>query len=159
MNEEIKIDYLANHLEYSSVIGEWYYNEWQRYYAAETKDNIIDGVKKRANTQYLPLTLVAIYNDKLVGTVCLKHDDLSLREDLSPWLAGVYVDENFRSRGIGKMLVERALNESKRFGYRTIYLWTPAARAYYESMGWEWMEEVFYLTDKVQIMKYTFRYD
>ncbi len=156
METEIKIDYLANHIEFVPVIGEWFYNEWKRYYVSKTKDDIIKSIKERNNINCLPLCIVAFRDDKPIGTATLKLNEMPGKAQYNPWLAGVYVEESSRSRGIGRMLVERVLAESKRFGCQTIYLWTPTAMKYYEAMGWEPVEESFYLVDKIQIMKYTF---
>jgi RimJ/RimL family protein N-acetyltransferase len=52
-------------------------------------------------------TFVLFDRDKPVGTASLAHDDLASRRDLTPWLAGVFVEPAFRGRGYATALVRR----------------------------------------------------
>src|SRR5215217_1020025 len=42
-----------------------------------------------------------------VGTASLAHKDLEARPDLTPWLAGVFVQPAFRGRGYATALVQQ----------------------------------------------------
>lgn len=48
----------------------------------------------------LPLTFIAVEEDRLLGTVGLWRCDLISRQDLHPWLAALYVDEAARGNGL-----------------------------------------------------------
>jgi GNAT superfamily N-acetyltransferase len=50
-------------------------------------------------------SFVLFDQDKPVGTASLAHDDLASRRDLTPWLAGVYVEPAHRGRGYASLLV------------------------------------------------------
>src|ERR1700722_10552505 len=50
-------------------------------------------------------SFVLFDQDRPVGTASLSHDDLASRRDLTPWLAGVYVEPAYRRRGYASLLV------------------------------------------------------
>jgi GNAT superfamily N-acetyltransferase len=52
-------------------------------------------------------TFVLFEESRPVGTASLAHEDLETRPDLTPWLAGVYVEPAFRGRGHGTALVRQ----------------------------------------------------
>jgi GNAT superfamily N-acetyltransferase len=52
-------------------------------------------------------TFVLFEQDRPVGTASLSHDDLASRPDLTPWLAGVFVEPAARGRGHASALVRR----------------------------------------------------
>ena len=56
------------------------------------------------NRDQLPIAWVAHANGQLLGTAALRVHDLEGREDLTPWLGGVFVGSQFRRRGIGAAL-------------------------------------------------------
>ncbi|MNJ63667.1 Acetyltransferase (GNAT) family protein [compost metagenome] len=85
------------------------------------------------------MTFVALSEDEPVGTVSLWMNDLKCRQDLYPWLAGLYVIEEKRKRGIGKLLQAHAIAEAQKLGYPYLYLITDHA-GYYERLGWTFKE-------------------
>ncbi|MEZ5404601.1 MAG: GNAT family N-acetyltransferase [Verrucomicrobiia bacterium] len=70
----------------------------------------------------------------------------------SPWLACVYVPEIYRGQGIGKKMVQAAINEARRLSFKKLYLWTDQAKTFYEAMGWKPIKETIYKTYPVTIM-------
>ncbi len=71
-----------------------------------------------------------------VGTASLAHEDLASRPDLTPWLAGVLVEEAHRGRGCGTMLVRRVEAFAVESGVETLWLYTRTAEALYARLGW-----------------------
>ena len=58
-----------------------------------------------ASTRDLPLTLIAINRDRLLGSVNIVNCDMDIRSELKPWLAQLYVDPPERGRGISYLFV------------------------------------------------------
>ncbi|KIL48563.1 hypothetical protein KR50_13360 [Jeotgalibacillus campisalis] len=52
-----------------------------------------------------------------------------------PWLACLYVEEGFRGKEVGSMLLQHGLKEAFEKGYRTLYLSTDL-EGYYEKYDW-----------------------
>jgi GNAT superfamily N-acetyltransferase len=132
----IQIDYLANHPQAVPILAGWFYKEWREYYAGKTVEDVADAIRERGSVDHIPLTLVALADGVIVGTVCLKINDCDVLPQLSPWLAGLYVDKAWRNKGIGARLVDAIIQEARQLGICTLYLWTPTAEAYYACKGW-----------------------
>ncbi len=81
-------------------------------------------------------TFVLFDDGTPVGTASLAHEDLVSRPDLTPWLAGVVVDEAHRGRGCGTVLVRRVEAFAAELGVGTMWLYTWTAEALYARLGW-----------------------
>ncbi|OGO84270.1 MAG: hypothetical protein A2Y24_07710 [Clostridiales bacterium GWE2_32_10] len=88
----------------------------------------------------IPQIYVATEGNTLLGTVSLLRSDLKSRQDLFPWFACLYVIEEYREKGIGKILESHAMQSSKNMGYNKIYLITDLID-YYEKMEWQFIGE------------------
>lgn len=69
------------------------------------------------------------------------------------WLGTVYVTEDWRCRGIGSALVERAETEARRLGIGTLYLHTPDKERFYAGHGWVTIERPVYYDMQVAVMR------
>jgi GNAT superfamily N-acetyltransferase len=88
-------------------------------------------------------SVVAVLNDEIVGAIYSRQ----FSPDILEWRNGL-VAAAVRRRGIGRMLVERMEQESRRAGYRALIgvnCWrhagatqerASAARAFWRAMGW-----------------------
>ncbi|MEN6626182.1 MAG: GNAT family N-acetyltransferase [Candidatus Sumerlaeia bacterium] len=149
----MKIEYLADHTHFIPTLARWFHAEWGYLYPERTVEILNGLVAERANRDRIPLTLVAIDGDEVVGTVCLKVNDMSIRPELAPWLACLYVDENHRRQGIGEALVAAIEKESARLGVNKLYLFTPSEEKFYAKRGWSVRERVNYLHCDVTVME------
>ena len=86
----------------------------------------------------LPLTLVAVEDGALVGTVGLWRADMLARQDLWPWLACLAVPKDRRGRRIGQALQEAVKDTARQMGFAKVYLYTTLEN-YYEKTGWQWI--------------------
>ena len=97
--------------------------------------------------------LVALENERLLGSVTLVENDMETRRDLSPWLAGLFVWPEFRRKGVGTTLVAHAVQAASRMGVPTLYLYTASAQALYAGLGWTTVADEFYEGSKVVVME------
>jgi predicted N-acetyltransferase YhbS len=133
----ITISYLADFPEHHPQVTNWL---WQAFGNAQSRaffDSIVVSSLKKSG---LPVTFIARDGDRLVGTVGLWRSDLLSRQDLTPWLAALYVDEAYRGRGIGQQLQAHGVEVARQSGFETLYLYA-TFRGYYERHGWEVMGE------------------
>lgn len=79
--------------------------------------------------------------------------DMKIRNELTPWVAGVYVAAEERGKGIGAALVQRVTEEAKALGHERIYLFTFDAEKYYARIGWQLRERAEYLGVGVAVME------
>lgn len=90
----------------------------------------------------IPFTLVAHDGATFVGTASVIASDLSERPQYSPWVAAVWVDPEYRERGVGAALVDRAARASFVLGVDRTYLCASRERRdFYARRGWTQIEE------------------
>jgi N-acetylglutamate synthase-like GNAT family acetyltransferase len=149
----MKIENLADHLNCVPIIARWTFEEWSYMLPGEAVADIEKRVAQRANRDEIPMTLVAIADERIVGTVCLKHSDMKTRMDLSPWLGGLYVAADCRHQGIGTQLVRAISEQAQKLSIGKLYLFTPGAEFFYERLGWSVLEQTDYINSTVTMME------
>ena len=82
-------------------------------------------------------TFVLFDDDQPVGTAALVPADLDSRPDLTPWLAGVFVEPAFRGRGHATALIRRVEALAAEASVPVLWLYTAKAEALYAELGWE----------------------
>ncbi|MCI8526160.1 MAG: GNAT family N-acetyltransferase [Oscillospiraceae bacterium] len=110
----------------------------ERFYGELTAHSMTPG--------QLPLTIAAWEGEALLGTVGLWRTDLLPRQDLTPWLACLAVQEAHRRRGIGTALQNFLARAARDMGFETVYLYTTLVD-YYEKTGWVHFDGGYELID------------
>ena len=64
---------------------------------------------------------IAKCNNEAIGVVSLWVNDLKARQDLFPWMATLYVKEDYRNKGVGKKLQEISIEYAKQKNYSNLY--------------------------------------
>ena len=82
----------------------------------------------------LPLCLIALHGDEVLGAINLVDNDDDDHTDWHPWLAGMVVAAPHRGQGIGSQLVRALLAEAKRLNFDRVYFGTDGPR-FYERLG------------------------
>ena len=95
-------------------------------------------------TNPLPKFYLALENDEIIGSYALLTNDIISRQDLLPWLACLFVNEEYRSKGIAKRLLAHGLKEAKQKNFNTLFLSTDL-KDFYENNGWSYLENGFNL--------------
>ncbi len=104
-------------------------------------DDLDEHLQNTHDPSCIPLSLVALVDGQLVGTVNLIENDDSKRTHLRPWLAAMVVAKAFRGQGIGTQLVRALLAEARRLGFATLYFGTDGP-GFYERIGATLHEQV-----------------
>ncbi|KMK75689.1 GNAT family N-acetyltransferase [Alkalihalobacillus pseudalcaliphilus] len=135
--EIIKVDKEAAHFrdavkKYWQVWGDednyTFYEDCMKH-SHETKDGI-------------PSFYIGTDQGQIVATFALIRNDLNSRQDLFPWLACLYVDENYRGSRVGFQLLDYARRVAGQLGHETLFL-TTDLDGYYEKDGWENIGKAF----------------
>ena len=132
----VRISYLIDSPEYIPQLAQWLFEQWGSILGEKTLEARIKKLKAHMNRDQLPIAWVAHANGQLLGTVALRVHDLEGREDLTPWLGGVFVGPEFRCRGIGEALCATVEAAAKSRGIQTLYLFTLDKQAWYSRQGW-----------------------
>lgn len=149
----MNIEYLADHKEVIPTLARWFYEEWAYLHPERTYADVEHLITERAQTNKIPIALVAFEGNELLGTVCLKVHDMDTRLDLTPWLAGLYIAAPRRKQGIGATLVSAIEKKAHELGVQTLYLYTPESETFYARLGWNVKERTEYHSCPVSIME------
>ena len=133
---EFRISYLIEHPEYIPQLAQWLFEQWDSILGEKTREARIKKLNAHMNRDKLPIVWVAHANGQLLGTASLRVHDLEGREDLTPWLGGVFVGSHFRRRGIGVALCATVENAARSRGIQTLHLFTLDKQAWYSRLGW-----------------------
>jgi N-acetylglutamate synthase-like GNAT family acetyltransferase len=82
-------------------------------------------------------------DNKIIGCAGLITNDFISRGDLYPWVCGIYIDENHRGNAYGKILIDKAKSDTKKFRYQYLYLCTEHI-GYYENYGFEYIGQGYH---------------
>jgi predicted N-acetyltransferase YhbS len=148
----VRISYLIEHPEYIPQLAEWLFEQWDSVLGEQTPDARIRKLKAHMNRDKLPIAWVAHANGQLLGTAALRLYDLEGREDLTPWLGGVFVGSRFRRQGIGAALCATVEDEAQSRGMHTLYLFTLDKQAWYSRLGWTLLGPCVWQQRPVDIM-------
>jgi N-acetylglutamate synthase-like GNAT family acetyltransferase len=142
----MKISYLADYPKFIPILAPEIVAYWRNVLPEETVERRIAKLRSHMNKDNLPIAWVAHSNDEVFGTAALRIHDLASREELTSWLAGVFVRKEYRRRGITSALCSVVEQKTWSLGFTTLYLFTPDQQSLYARLGWlmwergEWEE-------------------
>ncbi|GAA0076754.1 GNAT family N-acetyltransferase [Clostridium sp. CTA-5] len=144
------IEHLADHKEYLDNVIDWLWKEFGNEDNYAFWESI---VKNSLRKNQLPLTFIALMDNKLVGTIGLWRGDLLSRQDLYPWLSALFVKDEYRSKNIGQELQRFLIDYCRKKGYEELFLYTDIHN-YYEKTGWQYLEDgIEYSGGNIKIYK------
>lgn len=146
------IDYLADHPHLIPELAVLHFAQWGHYRPAQSLEERTRKLEAACGRGGVPSVVVALEGGALCGSAMLIANDMDTRPDLTPWLAGVYVVEACRGKGVASALVARIEDEAALVGVERLYLYTPDAMDLYAGLGWIAEERCEYLSQAVTIM-------
>jgi N-acetylglutamate synthase-like GNAT family acetyltransferase len=138
----MRIDYLPDDIRIVRQVAAWLYGEWGHLSPGSTLDNAMLRLSLQGRARTLPLVLVAFEDCRPVGTASLVYYDMKSRQDLTPWLASVWVLPAYRRQGVATALCQRARAEARRLRLGRVYLFTRDKMSFYDTLGWKRMRQV-----------------
>lgn len=94
-------------------VSTWMYNWWGKK-DGYTFEKVKCFMKHSMQTDRLPQTYGLFLNNKIIGMYQFTLEDLNVRPDIYPWLANVYIDEEYRNKGYARNLLENVKENAKR---------------------------------------------
>ncbi len=80
---------------------------------------------------------------QIIGCAGLIANDFISRGDLYPWVCAVYIDEKHRGNAYGALLLEKAKSDTKKAGFKYLYLCTEHI-GYYEKYGFQYIAQGYH---------------
>lgn len=84
----------------------------------------------------VPQWYMAMAEGRVIGGLGVIENDFHDRKDLAPNVCAVYVEEDFRRRGLAGALLGEVCRDMEQLGVSTLYLLT-GHTSFYERYGWE----------------------
>ena len=125
---------IREHPELAERAAQWYHSKWGIPLNAYV-ESISDCLKREKS---VPQWYLAMENGEIVGGLGVIENDVHERKDLAPNVCAVYVEKEFRCRGIAGKLLNFVCEDMSKFGIDALYLLTDHT-SFYERYGWEFL--------------------
>lgn len=128
---------LTDKPEYLNKLAKWHHAEWSYLNPERSFEERLKDMQLDLAGNAVPATYFAEVDGKLAGSATILDDDMSTHPELGPWLASVFVDAQYRHRGIASALVRKIMQHAEEAQIKTLYLYTPGQEQLYEQLGWQ----------------------
>ncbi len=125
---------IREHKELASKAAEWFHQKWGISLEAYI-ESITDCIN---NKKVVPQWYLVLEGERIVGGLGVIANDFHNRKDLTPNVCAVYVDEQYRCKGIAGKMLQFVCEDMKEQGIDTLYLMTDHS-SFYERYGWEFL--------------------
>jgi GNAT superfamily N-acetyltransferase len=137
----MKISTLKNQPHFADTVADRGWHAWW----TESGTSVADyraHLEPMIEKEGIPFGLVAHDEGIYLGSVLVIENDLDDRPQYTPWIAALWVDLEWRTRGIGTSLLAAAYAEASRLKQQPCYLCArPDKTAYYLARGFTQIEE------------------
>lgn len=119
-------------------------NIFANWWGVEKNISLEEITKEYKNTLFkstLPKIFVLKDNDAVIGVYELKKNDNIPTDEYEPYLASVFIKEEYRGNGYSKILISSAKEETEKLGYKTLYLHSRQINLY-EKYGFEYIRTI-----------------
>lgn len=130
------IDYLADHTDVLLDLASLHCEFFGRFKPDMTPESRAEQLGARSGKTSIPLTVVALDQEKPIGSASIVEHDLDSRPDLSPWVASVVVRSDYQRQGVGTALMKRIEIEAVKLGIKKLFLFTPDMEVFYTTLDW-----------------------
>lgn len=112
----------------------WFSSKWK--IPVEAYEESINACLQ--NAEAIPQWYIALENDDIIGGIGVIENDFHDRKELTPNVCAVYVEREYRCKGIAGELLKYVCADMESFGIKTLYLITDHT-GFYERYGWEFL--------------------
>lgn len=141
----MNIALLADHAGCIDELAAWYEAAWAPYYGEQGPGDARADLVSRCSRSRLPIGLVAIDNDTVLGTAALDRDATT---GLAPSVVGLLVAREHRRRGIASALLEAAERLAADLRHDELFISTSVLGELLQRNGWLKKSDVEFLNDE-----------
>lgn len=136
--EEIVLKYeilkLREHPELKQASAVWFHLKWGIPMEAYLES--MDNCTRNGGT--VPQWYIVKDDERIIGGLGVIDNDFHDRKDLSPNVCAVYVEEDYRCKGIAGEMLDCVCMDMQSKGIEVLYLVT-GHTSFYERYGWEFL--------------------
>lgn len=132
----LSIEYLAYRPQFASVLARWFAQEWGDGTPRRSTGLFEERLPACTSRRRLPICLIRLVDGDPVATSTLKFRETAYSMEADYWLADVFVRQDLRGFGHGRIIVEAAETQSKALKLTPLYLYTPSQESFYRHLGW-----------------------
>jgi len=120
--------------EFVDESAKWFHSKWEI-----PSEAYVESMEESFNNDAIvPQWYIAIEKNKIIGGIGVIENDFHDRKDLTPNVCALYVEENYRSKGISGKLLDFVCDDMNHLGIDTLYLITDHT-SFYERYNWEFL--------------------
>lgn len=106
--------------QWKQKAAQWFHEKWN-----VPVDAYLESIEESLNSENpVPQWYLAVKEEQIIGGIGVIENDFHDRKDLTPNVCAVYVEEEFRCRGIAGKMLETVCRDMKEKGIDTLYLIT-----------------------------------
>ena len=130
--EEMEIWKIREHPELAEQAAAWFHAKWgvpQEAYRASMQECL-------QGSGGVPQWYAAVKHGKIAAGIGVIENDFHNRKDLTPNVCALYVENEYRGKGLAGRLLQAVCQDMAAFGIDTLYLLTDHT-SYHERYGWD----------------------
>ncbi len=141
VQSRIAVVSVSDRPDLAAVVAGWLWDAFWRS-GGRSLEETMTAVQRSVMAEQMPRTFVLLKDGRAVGTASLVAHDLDERPDLTPWLAGMYVEPHSRGVGLASHLIGAVEQQGRAMSIPTLWLYTDTAERIYARAGWQAVETV-----------------
>ncbi len=131
----MKIISIRENTKYKDTAIRFFQQSWNKVSPIMYEDSITHSLQAE-NT--LPQWYLLEKAGEIIGCAGLITNDFISRMDLYPWICALFISERHRGNNYAELLINKAKEDAKRFGFFHLYLSTSHI-SYYEKFGFKYI--------------------
>lgn len=136
----MKIISIRENPNYKEIAIKYLQKSWPKVYPIVYEDCIINSL---SSSNPLPQWYLLEKDGHIIGCAGLITNDFISRMDLYPWFCALYIDEDYRGNAYGRLLMDKAKEDSLKAGFDNMYLCTSHI-AYYEKYSFNYIGQGYH---------------
>ena len=138
-----------------ATVARWSHLAWSHNFPSDTEQTYLDLYETASHDgNSLPYVCVALNvgNKPIATATLIDNDELPGFENLSPWLAALWVEPDYRHQGIANALVRHIEDVASNLGYKRLFLYTHDQQHWYQRHSWKEIGEGKLMHENVTVM-------
>ncbi|HIT86783.1 MAG TPA: GNAT family N-acetyltransferase [Candidatus Coprocola pullicola] len=138
MEQKYEVKKLRENAMYLQKAAQWFHQKWDIALEEYQKSIQMCIIKNKKIPQWY---IVINEKEDIIAGAGVIENDFHNRKDLTPNVCALFVEEQYRKRGIAKHVLDFIKQDLKELGLKEIYLVTDHTQ-FYEKCGWEFLTMV-----------------